>query len=162
MTIRYLLLTGLAVLAFSSCRKDLLPGECAGEPIQFDGIVDCGPEADEESGRAGDTKTEYSGYVRYNKERIDWVEWDKVKVFLHTHGSNNTDSQVTAKDYYTVNVSPDGEKSKARFAAVTTPLQWVNDRTHDFYSLYPADGIFPKLIENNLFFLLLLISYLMP
>lgn len=141
MTIRYLLLTGLAVLAFSSCRKELLPGECTGEPIEFNANVDSSPEADEESGRASGTKTEYSGYVRNNQERIDWVEWDKVRVFLHTHGNNNSNSQVTARDYYTVNVSSDGVKSKAKFSTVTEPLQWVNSRMHDFYSLYPADGI---------------------
>ena len=138
MRIKHLLMAGLAVLAFTSCQK-LFLHERAGQAIMFNASVDHGTEASE--GQSVGTKTEYSGYVRNNKERIDWVNGDQVRIFLHTHGNNNSNSRVDYKDYYTVNINPDGVKSKAKVASVTDPLQWVEGRTHDFYSLYPADAI---------------------
>lgn len=140
MRIRHLLMAGLTVFAFTSCQK-LFLHERAGESIMFDASVDHGYETAEGPSEDIETKTEYSGYVRNNKERIDWVNGDQVRIFLHTHGNNNSNSAVSYKDYYTVNITPDGVKSKAKVAAVTSPLQWVNGRTHDFYSLYPADAI---------------------
>jgi len=140
MKIKYILMAGLAVTALSSCQK-LFEHERAGQSIMFSANVDRGPDTAEGPSEDIDTKTEYSGFVQNNKERIDWVNGDQVKIFLHTHGNNNSNSQVAYKDYYTVNITPDGVKSKAKVAAVTDPLQWVSGRTHDFYSLYPADGI---------------------
>ena len=136
MRIKYLLTAGLSILALSSCQKLFLQ-EREGNPIMFSASAEHG----EDSGDI-DTKTEYSGYVRNNKERIDWVNGDQVKIFLHTHNSgNNNNSNVEDKDYYIVQISPDNTKSKARVASVTEPLTWKSNRVHDFYSLYPADAI---------------------
>ena len=108
MKIKYFLLAGLAVLAFSSCQK-LFVHERAGQPIMFNASVEHGSEAAEGSSGDLDTKTEFSGYVRNNRERIDWVNGDQVKIFLHTHGNNNSNSRVSEKDYYTVNITPAGD-----------------------------------------------------
>ena len=140
MSIKYLLLAGISVLAFASCDKLFVLQERDGQPIMFSASAEYG----EETGDAGEvgTKTEYSGYVRNNKERIDWVDGDQVKIFLHTHNSgSNSNSRVDDKDYYIVQINPDDTKSKARVASVSEPLAWQANRVHDFYSFYPADAI---------------------
>lgn len=132
MKIKYLLLAGLSVLALSSCQKLFAPDR-SGQAIMFSASSD-------EIQDAG-TKTEYSGQVVSGKERINWVNGDQVKIFLHTHGSNNSNSAVESKDYYIVQIEANGQKSKARVASDNGMLTWKSNRTHDFYSLYPASGI---------------------
>ena len=109
MKIKYLLLAGLSVLALSSCQKLFAPDR-SGQAIMFSASSD-------EIQDAG-TKTEYSGQVVSGKERINWVNGDQVKIFLHTHGSNNSNSAVESKDYYIVQIEANGQKSKARVRAV--------------------------------------------
>ena len=83
------------------------------------------------------TKTEYSGFIAdgQNKERIDWVEGDQIRIFT------STGNQVA--DY---NVSAPSPSSDHNSEASITPVnahgvQWLNDDYHTFVATYPSGAL---------------------
>ena len=91
------------------------------------------------------TKSAYSGDIIGSKERIDWVEDDKLAIFM-AWGSPETDIEGTEiRDYSVASISTDGVKSKATVTPVDEPLQWLEDedKLYTFAALYPSPSVAP-------------------
>lgn len=125
MKIREVILSGLILIALSSCEE--LFNDKVGTPIQFGATV-------EYSGIK--TRTAYSGVVdNNNKERIDWVNGDKILIHME---SNRGDEDE--KEYWIINIKEAGYKSEAQVAAVNDPLVWKTEGAqYKFVGIYPSD-----------------------
>lgn len=124
MKIREIILLGLILIALSSCEE--LFSDKVGTPIQFGATV-------EYSGIK--TRTAYSGVVDNNKERIDWVNGDKILIHME---SNRGDEDE--KEYWIINIKEAGHRSEAQVAAVNDPLVWETEGAqYKFVGIYPSD-----------------------
>lgn len=128
----------LAALVFSACQS-LFVEDRAGQVIRFSASAGNGME----------TRTNYSGYKDdvTNKERIDWLTGDKVKVYLYLDNAPGYYWDHTSSDYKVTLIDKvDKEKpyiSKGTLSSEETSLKWVGTAddhvAHWFYSIYPAD-----------------------
>jgi hypothetical protein len=121
-----LLLAGISLLALVSCEK-LFVADRAGKAIMFSASSEISPL----------TKTEYSGVVVDGKERINWVDGDPVKIYMHTHSGPGQEGAFN-KNYQVVDITTNGVKSSGKVASQTGTLVWQEGMVHDFFSAYPA------------------------
>lgn len=127
----------LAALVFSACQS-LFVEDRAGQVIRFSASAGNGME----------TRTNYSGDKDdvTNKERIDWSDGDRVKVYLYLDNAPGYYWDHTSSDYK-VTLIDKGKLnyiSKGTLDSVgTSSLKWVGTAddhvAHWFYSIYPAD-----------------------
>lgn len=120
---------GALLMVLTAC-QDLLTHDRAGEPVTFGASADHKDIA---------TKTAYSGVISSGKERIDWVDGDRVRIFMYTHepGNRTSSSGVSFMDYSVVNIRSQGERSIGQLSADGAKLEWSETLVHDFYSFYP-------------------------
>ena len=86
-----------------------------------------------------ETKTIYSGVTANGKERIDWVDGDKIRI---RSDKAKTLSDKNFADYKVVSHEASNEKSKATIEpdSEANGLQWGTG-THAFYCLYPSPTV---------------------
>lgn len=127
--LKAVMLLGALMMALSSC-VNFITHDRSGQAVTF------GASSDHSELR---TKTAYSGVISGGKERIDWEDGDQVRIFMYTHDANNRwgNNNLSVKDYSVVGIRSQGEKSVGQLMAITDKLEWVEGRTHDFYSVYP-------------------------
>ena len=130
-----------AFASLSSCTKEF-GGAAPGEGIVFRASADYdnGPE----------TKTAYSGYEYGGKERIDWVNGDRIRIAsdkaLTSEGARYSDYEVTGVRTGT------GSSAAISYATVKNVkgagLRWGSG-THKFYAVYPAPAAVNSSIEQS-------------
>lgn len=127
----------LAALVFSACQS-LFVEDRAGQVIRFSASAGNGME----------TRTNYSGDKDdvTNKERIDWLTGDKVKVYLYLDKAPGYYWDHISSDYKVTLIHEGNPKyiSKGTLDSEgTSSLKWVGTAddhvAHWFYSIYPAD-----------------------
>lgn len=123
---KFALLAGIVTFTLSSC-EDLFHTGKAGTPVSFGVVVEA---------NRNHTKTAYSGYVdENNKERIDWVNDDKI--LIHMESTGGTEDE---KEYLIVNIKEAGYRSEAQVSPVNGPLVWEDEGTqYKFVGIYPSD-----------------------
>lgn len=85
------------------------------------------------------TKTAYSGETINGRERINWIDGDKIAIYMYSDDGNQGNIQQDNKEYSIVNITPDGYISKAKVAS-NDPLTWrENGIQHRFIGIYPAN-----------------------
>lgn len=129
MKLKALMAMGTLLLVLTAC-ENFVTHNRAGEPVSF------GASADH---KGVATKTAYSGIISGGKERIDWVDGDRVRIFMYTHDAGNRwgNSGVSFMDYSVVNIRAQGERSIGQLLADGSRLEWSGTLEHDFYSFYP-------------------------
>lgn len=130
-----------AFASLGSCTKEF-GGAAPGEGIVFRASADYdnGPE----------TKTAYSGYEYGGKERIDWVNGDRIRIAsdkaLTHEGARYSDYEVTGVRTGT------GSSAAISYATVKNVkgagLRWGSG-THKFYAVYPAPAAVNSSIEQS-------------
>ena len=130
-----------AFASLGSCTKEF-GGAAPGEGIVFRASADYdnGPE----------TKTAYSGYEYGGKERIDWVNGDRIRIAsdkaLTHEGTRYSDYEVTGVRTGT------GSSAAISYATVKNVkgagLRWGSG-THKFYAVYPAPAAVNSSIEQS-------------
>ena len=130
-----------AFASLGSCTKEF-GGAAPGEGIVFRASADYdnGPE----------TKTAYSGYEYGGKERIDWVNGDRIRIAsdkaLTPEGARYSDYEVTGVRTGT------GSSASISYATVKNVkgagLRWGSG-THKFYAVYPAPAAVNSSIEQS-------------
>ena len=133
----YILLALLPLLAGCTL-KDLLAGG-AGETVRFSAQTwyDNGPA----------TKTAYSGkdendsYVGSSSqyERIDWVNGDKLRIWMEVDASTNDAADYAVTSHATDATHKQNSNAEIAIASGSEELSWLSGTaTHTFYSLYPS------------------------
>ena len=100
----------------------------SGSEVQFNVITYAGQP---------DTRTAYSGIITDGKERIDWVEGDRISIFMQNS------SGTLSHDYAVGPVKTVGASSQAEVSAVGgTGLAWGESGQHEFTAWYPSPEVF--------------------
>lgn len=128
---RNFVLAVLTVFALSACQAFFVNDDSDG--IAFSASAESAPQ----------TKASYSEATNGVKERIDWDDNDRVKIYMH-YREDDSAGKLESQTYTITNITDDGIKSKGTLAATEDgPLYWYKSRDgevhHDFYSVYPAD-----------------------
>lgn len=128
---RNFVLAVLTVFALSACQAFFVNDDSDG--IAFSASAESAPQ----------TKASYSEATNGEKERIDWDDNDRVKIYMH-YREDDSAGKLESQTYTITNITDDGIKSKGTLAATEDgPLYWYKSRDgevhHDFYSVYPAD-----------------------
>ena len=126
----------LMVLVLSSCQS-LFVEDRAGQVIRFSALA----------GNGIGTRTSYSGDKDGNRERIDWSDGDRVKVYLYLDNAPGYKWDNTSSDYIVSRKSvghPEYiSKGTLSSSSNSSSLRWVGTAddqvAHWFYSIYPAD-----------------------
>lgn len=127
----------LAALVFSACQS-LFVEDRAGQAIRFSASA----------GNGIGTRTSYSGDKDdiTNKERIDWSDGDRVKVYLYLDNAPGYKWDHISSDYIVTLIGEGNPNyiSKGNLSSAgTSSLKWVGTAddhvAHWFYSVYPAD-----------------------
>lgn len=129
-------------LLVTSCTKDVVEEQPAPNP-EVDGTeIQFGARAGFET--TDDTRTVYSG-VQYTdkddkkRERIDWVEGDRIEIYSpEAKGVNPAHYYVTKTTISTDGASDGGYLTKLYDGG----LQWNGEvATHHFYAMYPSSEV---------------------
>lgn len=125
-------LTALVLLSAGCKKKSFIPSG----PVNF--VI---------SSQLPATKTAYSGETVEGRERIDWIDEDKIAIFM-AYVSENSDQEVDGYDIldYTVSdISASGAKSIAKISPVDEPHFWQDNDEGDlwyvFAALYPSPSV---------------------
>ena len=128
-----LLTAALAVLLLAGgCRKHSPLRPAQGTPVRF-AITSQSPS----------TRSAYSGEITSNYERIDWVENDKLAIFM-AWGTDELEAPegYVIKDYSVKTITADGKKSLATVDPVDEALVWeYPDKMYTFAALYPSPSV---------------------
>ena len=95
------------------------------------------------------TKTEYSGDIYNNIERINWLNTDLIRIYCDQASVSGSDNHFA--DYSISPTSNAQQISKASIAPVNQGLQWGTGQ-HTFYALYPSPattGVNPNKVSIN-------------
>lgn len=127
-------------LSTTGCVKELLSG--VGSEVLFSAntYYDNGPA----------TKTAYSGVTSNGKERINWINGDRVRIYS-PQAEHRTSANQHWSDYDidANNISPNNEKSTARVKNTgTNGLVWGTG-AHTFYGVYPSPSAFSGVTMSN-------------
>ena len=127
-------------LSTTGCVKELLSG--VGSEVQFSAntYYDNGPA----------TKTAYSGVTSNGKERINWINGDRVRIYSPQAEHRSSSSQHWADyDIDANNITPNNEKSTARVKNTgNNGLVWGTG-SHTFYGVYPSPSAFSGVTMSN-------------
>ena len=96
------------------------------------------------SSAAPTTKSAYSGEIIGSKERIDWLEGDKIAIFM-AWGEDSLDppEDYVIRDYSVGGITTSGVKSVADVSPVGEALQWQDgdNKMYTFGALYPSPSV---------------------
>ena len=127
-------------LSTTGCVKELLSG--VGSEVQFSAntYYDNGPA----------TKTAYSGVISNGKERINWINGDRVRIYSPQAEHRSSSNQHWADyDIDANNINPNNEKSTARVKNTgNNGLVWGTG-SHTFYGVYPSPSAFSGVTMSN-------------
>jgi len=127
-------------LSTTGCVKELLSG--VGSEVQFSAntYYDNGPA----------TKTAYSGVTSNGKERINWINGDRVRIYSPQAEHRSSSNQHWADyDIDANNINPNNEKSTARVKNTgNNGLVWGTG-SHTFYGVYPSPSAFSGVTMSN-------------
>ena len=132
-----LLTAALAVLLLAGgCKKHSPWRPAEGTPVRF-AVMSQSPS----------TKSAYSGEIitggSSKYERIDWVENDKLAIFMAwgSEGLEEPEDYIIT-DYSVGTITADGRKSVAMVDPVEEPLVWGDaDKMYTFAALYPSPSV---------------------
>ena len=92
------------------------------------------------STQTASTKTAYSGEVVEGKERINWLQNDRLAIFMMIAGATEEESSYSILDYTVKSITTAGAKSIGTVEPVGEAHQW-GEGTHAFAALYPSPRV---------------------
>lgn len=130
------LFISISAIVLSGCSDNFVDQRgyvSSGEEIRF--IGEATYSTSNAGSRAG-TRTIYTGVIENNKEGVQWIKGDKIRVYCPEAAGTNTSDYVVA-------ATNEAQETGAETAGLTridpnVSLQWGSSSTHNFYAVYPS------------------------
>lgn len=130
------LFISISAIVLSGCSDNFVDQRgyvSSGEEIRFIGEA---TYSTSNAGSSAGTRTIYTGVIENNKEGVQWIKGDKIRVYCPEAAGTNTSDYVVA-------ATNEAQETGAETAGLTridpnVSLQWGSSSTHNFYAVYPS------------------------